>query len=392
MTAAPTSGSGRGRRLLVLGIKLVLVALAFWVVSRKVSWGDELELRDGNVLAGRFLDEVEGDDGAVRIRLEDGEERLVPAASIARGGRHLGVAAAIREISPGWSGLAMAMIFAMNLLCIYRWQRLLAAQGITVGYGRAFRLTFMGFFWNNFMPGMTGGDLAKAVLIARDHPTKRSEAVSTVIVDRLVGMAVLALISAVAILFNFERFKEAGIGIFAVLLGCAVAGVCILSRRVRGTLRLNELMRRLPGSAILMKLDRAFLLYREHRGTLVLAALLSLASHVFNIGAVIAFGHDLGIDASALTYFATVPIVFITASIPLFPGGWGVRETAFLVAFAAAGVPAADEGRILLLSLLVGVAMMVWSLVGGIFLFGASPQEHVAFSAEEAERELEPEL
>ena len=56
--------------------------------------------------------------------------------------------------------------------------------------------------------------------------------------------------------------------------------------------------------------------------------------------------------------------------VPLFPGGWGVRETAFLVGFQAVGVPDEDRGKIVILSVLLGLSLMAWSLIGGFFLFG----------------------
>jgi glycosyltransferase 2 family protein len=359
-------------------LKLLLVGLAFFLISRKVSWNDSLELANGEVLVGTILEGAEPESESVLIRVDAlGEERRFAAAEVNPKGRRLGVGSAARHLDLAWVALGMALFLGMYLLGIYRWQLLLRAQGIMASFGRTARLTFMGLFWNNFMPGMTGGDVAKAVLIARENPEKRSAAVSTVIVDRLVGLGALAMISALAISMNFDRFRETGVGIFAVLVACAVAGVCILSRRVRKTLRLDQLMRRLPASETMMKLDAAFLLYRESKGTLLSAAGLSFAAHVCNIGAVVAFGYDLGIEANVLTYFATVPIIFITASIPLFPGGWGVRETAFLVAFAAVGVPSIYEGRILLLSLLIGLALMAWSLLGGLFLFVGPRQDRV---------------
>lgn len=369
-------------------LKLALVGLAFFLISRKVSWQDEVILNDGTKLAGTILEGAEPESKSVLLRLADSEEeRRIPGADVDPAGRRLGVGSAARHLDAGWFALAMGLFLVMYFLGTWRWQLLLRAQGIVASFGRVLRLTFMGLFWNNFMPGMTGGDVAKAVLVARENPEKRSAAVSTVIVDRLIGLGALAMISALAIALNFERFQQVGILIFAVLLGCVAAGVCILSHRVRRALRLDQLLRRLPFSDTLMKLDEAFLMYRESRGTLLIAAGLSFAAHACNIGAVVAFGHDLGIDANVLTYFAAVPIIFIAASVPLFPGGWGVRESAFLVAFAAVGVSSVYEGRVLLLSLLIGLALMAWSLLGGLFLFVGPKQDRVDPDAAVAQTE-----
>ena len=60
--------------------------------------------------------------------------------------------------------------------------------------------TAIGLFFNIVVPGLTGGDLVKAVLAARDHPERKAAAMISVLVDRLIGVLVLVLLGAVAIL------------------------------------------------------------------------------------------------------------------------------------------------------------------------------------------------
>ena len=55
----------------------------------------------------------------------------------------------------------------------------------------AFRLGFLAFLLNFVSVGAVGGDLFKAFFIARDQPGRRTEAVATVVVDRLVGFYAL---------------------------------------------------------------------------------------------------------------------------------------------------------------------------------------------------------
>lgn len=364
-----------GRRLLLLVLKVALLAAAAWVVSRQVSWNDRLTLEDGTVLEGRLLDARSKSDSVIAFRTASGETLRLSADEIAEGGRVFGLRTTFRNLHPGWFLLGMTLIFGMYVLGVTRWWILLEAQGITASWSRAFRLTFMGFFWNNFMPGMTGGDVAKAVLIAKESPGKRSRAVSTVIVDRVIGLAVLAGLSAGAILINFKTFEKQGYVIFGVLFILAIMACCILSRRARRFLHIDRILKSLPGSRILMQLDEAFRLYRSKPAAVSWAVVLSFVAHLCNIGSVWVYGEDLGIPASLLTYFATVPIILIAASVPLFPGGWGVREVAFITAFQAVGVPAAYRSELVLLSVLLGISVMIWSLLGGVFLFVGSSAE-----------------
>ncbi|MCA9322418.1 MAG: flippase-like domain-containing protein, partial [Planctomycetes bacterium] len=346
--------------------KVAFLGLAIWIVSQQVSWHDAVVLESGKKLRGSIHEAPgENPERLVLTDLEGTEHRLAPRSKThpvvpedhegyQAGSRSFGIKTASRSLDPLYLLGGMLLIFGMYLMGISRWRYLLEAQGIECKWWRAFRLTFMGFFWNNFMPGMTGGDVAKAVLIAKDSPGRRSHAVSTVIVDRVIGLAVLALLSAVAILTNLETFKKQAVVVFAVLGACMIGGVCVLSRRIRRKLHISSVLKRMPASAVLLKLDESFRLYRSAPRALIAAVLLSVLAHACNIGSVWIYGRDLGIPASLTTYFATVPIILIAASVPLFPGGWGVREVGFITAFTAVGVPEAYKGKLVLLSVLLG--------------------------------------
>src|SRR5262249_45007449 len=147
---------------------------------------------------------------------------------------------------------------------------------------------------------------------------------------------VLALMSACVLVFTFDRYREAAIAVFGFLGAAALALVLFFSRRVRRAIRLEELIKKLPGAGIMKKLDRAFFLYRSQKRTVLEAIALSVVSHCGNIGAVLCFGLGIGLDQTqglegnpVVAYVATVPIIFIVSSIPLLPGGWGVGEAAF---------------------------------------------------------------
>ena len=349
--------------------KVALVAVAFWVVSTKVSWDDAIERTDGSILVGRFVEGAGPNPERIVIRTN----AVADSVALSPGdwkpeSKRVGLRTAFSLISPLWYAGAMLLLLVMYTCGINRWRRLLIAQGLPVSFTRAFRLTFIGFFSNNFVPGLTGGDLVKAIFIARESPGRRSEAVSTVIADRVIGLVVLAGLSAVAILFNFQRFERQSYVIFGVLAVCAVAFVCFFSRRVRRLIRLDKILRALPGREILMKLDQAFLAYRSHPRTVAAAVLLSGAAHFCTIAFFWVVGRDLEIPAGWLAYFAAIPVILIAASVPLFPGGWGVREVVSLQVFVAVGVGAAYSSQIVLLAVIHGFSMAAWSLLGGLFL------------------------
>lgn len=327
------------------------------------------ELRDPETGATRRF-ELQSAGEAVKIR-EDGKDALRVALEAKHGLR--GISA--RLLAAPWLVFgAFAFLLWAYVTSSYRWALLLRAQQLPASGLRCLKLTFIGFFFNNVLPGLTGGDLVKAVAIAQDHPEYRARAVGTVIVDRIVGLLVLAVISAAVLVFHLDRYREAAVLIFGFLGAVALATLVFLSRRVRRALRLDVLMRKLPIAGVLQKLDEAFFLYRSQKGALAVACGLSVLAHVGNIGAVYCFGLGVGLDASAglvgdplAAYVATVPVAMIVSSIPLLPGGWGVGEAAFAYFFRSVGVWNLDLS--IALSVVQRTAALLYSLIGGVLFF-----------------------
>jgi len=112
------------------------------------------------------------------------------------------VFADLAERSKDWKllGLAAAAYFAALLITIVRWQYLVRALGIDFPLPDALRLGFLGFLFNLAPMGIVGGDLLKAVLLARHHGGHRAEALVTVLVDRVIGLYVLFLVATTATL------------------------------------------------------------------------------------------------------------------------------------------------------------------------------------------------
>ncbi len=427
MSLQPDADGGpvRNRHLVTL-IKLLVGGAILWVIASKLSIDDRVVMKDGGERTGRGLQfdgalllsidgeaeprrfslrdgitpffrrgeewRVEGQvgqqltlEGALSLRSDDGVVEVpLDDVRVEDIGEQDGWTEQSLEIREGLATiygrikainyvLAMACILGMYLCGIKRWQILLRAQSIQVGFFEAMRLTFIGFFFNNVVPGMTGGDVVKAVMIARAHKGRGPDAVSTVIVDRVIGLLVLAAIAAVVLLFALDTYGTIAQWVF-LMLAFAGAMICLfLSRRVRRALRIDRLLKRLPAADALQRLDDAFMLYRSKHKKMAACVGLSVIAHIFNIASVYCLGVGLGVDEAGglqapeiLTYMVVVPIIMIVAAVPLLPGGWGVGEFAFGYFFRSVGIQ--NLSLSVGLSVLHRLSMLLWSLLGGIFL------------------------
>ena len=93
---------------------------------------------------------------------------------------------------------AMAVMSIQGPLSAYRWRMLLAVQDIHITFGESLRLTYIGWFFNNWMPGATGGDFVKAYYIAQ-QTHKKTEAVTVVFLDRIIGLVAMCMMGAAAV-------------------------------------------------------------------------------------------------------------------------------------------------------------------------------------------------
>src|SRR5262249_5856765 len=93
---------------------------------------------------------------------------------------------------PSWWASAVPLATLAVLVVSFRWWLLLLAEGIEIPLGAAVRLGLIGHFWNMFLPGAVTGDLAKMYYVGPYAPGRRAEAYTTIVLDRLIGLAALA--------------------------------------------------------------------------------------------------------------------------------------------------------------------------------------------------------
>ncbi|KAA3608012.1 MAG: UPF0104 family protein [Planctomycetota bacterium] len=236
---------------------------------------------------------------------------------------------------------AAAIGFWMVLLSVvtWRWQILLRAAGVTTGYFNAMRLCFIGYFFNNAMPGLTGGDLVRAVLVTRGLESNRTKAAMSVIVDRLIGLFSLVLLAGLVLAFGdiqgadgqeIRHLDTVAQGVFLFLLAAVIGGCVYLSRRIRRWVRLDKILGILPAKGAISKLDDAVTVYRSHPGAVLTALVLSLILQACGVMSFWAVGKALGAELEVAHDFVIFPVVQTISSIPLTPpAGWGVGETLY---------------------------------------------------------------
>ncbi len=278
---------------------------------------------------------------------------------------------------PAWIAAALALTFAALLAGVVRWHALLGAMNLPTSFPLTFRGFFIGQFFNAFLFGACGGDLARAILAAQAHPEKRAEAVTSVFLDRAIGLVVTLLFGCAMILprlRSFARHAEARLSLDLMalfLLATAALLALFFSRhlfeRVPG---LRRLQRRGRVGPLLRRAYDALFLFRQNARHLLWPALLSLVNLLLLAAATAALARALDLPLAFADLLAVFPVITVLAAIPLTPGSLGVRETLYVQLLLPFGI---SPGPALLLSLLGYLAATLWSLFGGLLLLRPPP-------------------
>ncbi len=139
------------------------------------------------------------------------------------------MANAISKADSTWLLIGLPVALVGEVANIVRWQILMRVQGMYMSWRRATMLFFVGLFFNLFMPGYTGGDFARLYYLMREFPDKKKEAILTIVMDRLIGMAALVLTAALTTILRWQwlqRTPQAAVLLY-VLIGMLIGFVII---------------------------------------------------------------------------------------------------------------------------------------------------------------------
>jgi glycosyltransferase 2 family protein len=258
--------------------------------------------------------------------------------------------------------LAGIMLAALGIpVAAWRWQLILAGLGAPLRFGMAARLTVIGLFLSQILPGMVGSDAARIWLTVRTG-CKIKDAVNSVALDRLMmlisllGLVVLAL-PVLARSLDMDRLQW----IVPLLLAGAVLSTALLmlADRLPQTLQRWRVFRAIGYLAT----DARTIFLSWPLNAVLLA--ISLLSYLNMSGAMYLFAVALGQSTALWPFVLLVPPVLLAHTLPISMGGWGTREVAAVVLWGSIGI---GPGTALLISVLFGVANLVVSLPGVFFL------------------------
>jgi hypothetical protein len=294
------------------------------------------------------------------------------------------IASTLSDISWSWYIPAFLLFLANVVLRAYRWYILLAALDRDVSYGRLLYLYFVGFFFNNFIPSGFGGDVVKVISLQRDQ-TRGAEALSSVVMDRLVGLIGSASLALAALTWNgiqlWTGHASSSVDLpptlllITALISLGVPAGFLLVRQVNP---LKLLARHLPFTQRITQHAGLRRLVQTIRGYSLSALLQSLLiSLPFTLGLVAiqySIARALSVDVPFYLFPLFVPIIAIINALPISFNGLGMREGVYQFLFVPVGVSSASA---IAMSLAFYFLRVSAGLIGGLLYALKSAREFV---------------
>ncbi len=389
------AGEGRGRALRWVG--LVVFGFAVWLILQNISWSDEVRLESpSGAEAVTLSGSIQGDwrarpmafvtsAGDEGLSVLAGEQLSVREAVLAGpDGRVIastgppgeGMAVSMIDVCPGLAttvrgleaskvGIAFCLLALATLTVATRWWRLLIVHDCPTRWRDAVRFTYVGLFFNVVGPGFNGGDVARAVAVVQRHPARRPEALMSVVVDRVLGLVSMVVIGACFVLTSDDRAADLKLPVSAAAAGLLVGGAVFCSHRIRGWIRFEALMARLPMGDRLERMDRSARLVVGRPGELAGALALSSMNHLLTGAAVSFIAAGLGSELGFGEWMSTTAIANTISGLPIAPGGLVVGEHLF---GALAAIFGSTYAMGVATSLIFRVGLYGLSLTGGLVL------------------------
>jgi len=378
-------------------LRLLLCVAALWFVMRGVSLNDQVVLAEGKHVKVGHVIEI----GPETLTWEelDGQHVEMPLTAVAadKHGRPLinfGLKTTWQNSRKELLLLAVLIHFPVIFLQAARFKWMVEAQRIALSYWESLKLSFAGNFLNFVTPlGSNAGDVFKAYFLAL-HTAQKTEAVTTVFLDRVVGLCTMVLVVSCITTFAPQSGPLAVVRPYILLmLGIGVAGMCAYFAPPLRRLIPTGWLDKLPMADQLRRIDGAARTLMREKKVVLACVLITFLLQVWAIAAYFTVAVALKMHAdwsNIFDYYACFYTGVVVQSLPGPPQGLGTVELTYRFFFDRFGSPS----QIVCLAFGIRMVGLICALPGVLVtLTGAyrpKAPESVSANPNHAKQELAP--
>jgi uncharacterized protein (TIRG00374 family) len=289
--------------------------------------------------------------------------------------RRAQMAEALRNAQYQWVIVGVLSYVLVEIAAAFRWHVLLKVQKIQLSVPRLSGLFLIGMFYNQFLPGGTGGDIIKSYYLLKETSDKKAGALLAVVFDRFIGLVALVAITGTLISLRYNFLAQTTdtrrlLWVLLFLLGASIAAL-LSTFVISGFNLFDQLPERFPGREKLIEISAAYHLYARHWRATLLAFGASLIAHLATFGTFFCAAYALGAAVPVVNFFAVMPIERTISALPISFAGIGLREKVLQIMLnGLCGVP---EATAILIGSLSFLIILICCLPGALVYFFYKP-------------------
>ena len=282
---------------------------------------------------------------------------------------------ALRNAQYHWVAIGVLAYVLVEIAAAFRWHVLLKVQGIHLSLPRLSGLFLIGMFYNQFLPGGTGGDIIKSYFLLKETADKKAGALLAVVFDRFIGLVALVAITGGLISLRFDFLSQTLetrrlLWLLLMLLGGSIV-VLLSTFVITGFNLVHSLPKKFPGREKLIEVSAAYHLYAHHWPATLVAFGASIVAHLATFATFLCAAYALGAAVPLVNFFAVMPIERTISALPISFAGIGLREKVLqIMLHGLCGVP---EATAILIGSLSFLIILICCLPGAIVYFFYKP-------------------
>lgn len=243
----------------------------------------------------------------------------------------------------------------------FKWKLLLDEYGIRISHYAAFTIFWIASFFNNFLPSTIGGDSYKFIYMNKFSKNKKGQVVSSIVLDKVVGLLSLVSIVLFFSLFYIHYFTQKLFTIiifYCILLLFLVASIIfLLFKRMQIPLhfRFEKINKIVKGINILFSFKNKKILFI----CFVVSNLFIFIGILATYLGFKAFHYDI----SFVLLCFLMPLINLSGLIPFSINSLGIREGIGVYLFSFFGVKPEVALSVLLIN---RILLILCSTTGGL--------------------------
>ena len=264
--------------------------------------------------------------------------------------------------------LAFLAFIAAITIASFRLKLIIQASDIPIAFRDALSLTFIGYFFNNFLPTAVGGDIVKAYYLGRNSRDNLGS-ITSVFVDRVIGLFTMIFIASISLLFAGSQVVERPVRQIVLLITACSIVVLVFATNKNFARKFSFILIMFkPLEKKLKDLYNAIHQYRHRKALIVQSFFISIVSQGFFFLSIGILASSIGTPISMSEILLRIPIINVVSLLPSI-NGLGLREGAMVVFFS----PMIGSENAFAIGILWFLVLFITSMVGGV-IYGLNPQ------------------